>query len=324
MLSNQVAISNYLSHSCYEEGLSEIIEGLSAQQKYLPSKLFYDEHGSKLFEDITHLPEYYPTRTEKAILREIAPQISGTLKNIDIIELGSGDCSKISILLNSMPIDNRSTVRYIPVDVSYSSILRSTGTLVKKFPGLTIYGLLADFLKHLSVIPHDSTRLICFFGSTLGNLTREQSNQFLLDLKEIMKPGDQLLIGLDKVKDVKILEQAYNDNQGITAAFNKNILNVVNNCLKTALNPGWFEHLAYYNHAKTRIEMHLRALKDMEVNSRYLPAKIRLKKGETIHTENSHKYTHEHINDFASLTSFKINNIYSDKNQWFSLVHFIA
>jgi len=139
-----------------------------------------------------------------------------------------------------------------------------------------------------------------------------------------MKPGDQLLIGLDMVKDIKVLENAYNDNQGVTAAFNKNILSSVNQYIKTAFSPDWFEHVAFYNQAKDRIEMHLRALKDLEISCMYLPNNILIKKGETIHTENSHKYTHWHIFDFASITGLKINTVYTDNNQWFSLVHFIA
>ena len=126
------------------------------------------------------------------------------------------------------------------------------------------------------------------------------------------------------VKDTTILEKAYNDTQGITSAFNKNILKVVNHYAKTTLNPGWFEHLAYYNHEKARIEMHLRALKDIEVDCSYLQDKIRLKKGETIHTENSHKYTQEQISEFACITGLKINAVYTDINQWFSLVHFMV
>jgi len=324
IIRKQIAISNYLCSIELEEEVSEIIEGLSAQQKYIPSKFFYDANGSKLFEDITCLPEYYPTRTEKALLKEIAPQISKTLGNIDIVELGSGDCSKISILLDAIPFENMATVRYIPVDVSHAAISKSARILVERFPDITVYGLIADFLKHLNVIPKETKRLFCFFGSTLGNLTRKQSVQFLLDLKAVMKPGDQLLIGLDMVKDIKVLENAYNDNQGVTAAFNKNILSSVNQYIKTAFSPDWFEHVAFYNQAKDRIEMHLIALKDLEISCMYLPDNILIKKGETIHTENSHKYTHWHIFDFASITGLKINTVYTDNNQWFSLVHFIA
>jgi L-histidine N-alpha-methyltransferase len=324
IIRKQIAIRNYLYNTKHEEVISEITEGLSAQQKYIPSKFFYDVNGSKLFEDITSLPEYYPTRTEKALLKEVASQISKTLRNIDIVELGSGDCSKISILLDAIPYENMATVRYIPVDVSHAAISKSAEMLVKRFPDITIIGLLADFLKHLSAIPKNTNRLFCFFGSTLGNLTRKQSVQFLMDLKAVMKPGDQLLIGLDMVKDVKILESAYNDKQGVTAEFNKNILNVVNGYAKTDFSSDCFEHVAYYNQPKARIEMHLRALKDLDVICMYLPDHIRIKKGETIHTENSHKYTYWHIYNFASITGLKINAVYTDNNQWFSLGHFIA
>ena len=185
IINNQITISNYLNLEGQDEVLSEILEGLSAGQKYIPSKFFYDTLGSHLFEEITHLPEYYPTRTEKTILKELAPQISKTLRNIDIVELGSGDCSKISIILNSIPSENMATLHYIPVDMSYTSILKSAKMLIHKFHEIKIHGLLADFQKHLSVIPDDTTRLICFFGSTLGNLSRKQSIQFLLDLKYI-------------------------------------------------------------------------------------------------------------------------------------------
>jgi len=324
LIRKQITISKYLCSTELEEEVSEIIVGLSAEQKYLPSKFFYDANGSKLFEDITCLPEYYPTRTEKSLLKEVAPQISKTLRNIDIVELGSGDCSKISILLDAIPFENMANVRYIPVDVSHAAISESARILVERFPEITVHGLLADFLKHLSAIPKETKRLFCFFGSTLGNLTRKQSVLFLLDLKTVMKPGDQLLLGLDMVKDIKVLENAYNDNQGITAAFNKNILCVVNNYVKTAFCPDWFEHIAFYNQSKGRIEMHLRALKDLETSCLYLPDKIRIKKGETIHTENSHKFTHWHIFDFACITGLKINAVYTDNRQWFSLVHFIA
>jgi L-histidine N-alpha-methyltransferase len=323
IIRKQIAIRNYLC-STEQEEVSEIIDGLSAHQKYIPSKFFYDANGSKLFEDITCLPEYYPTRTEKALLKEIALQISKTLGNIDIVELGSGDCSKISILLDAIPVENMVAVRYIPVDVSDAAISKSAEMLVKRFPDITVHGLLSDFLKHLTVIPNETKRLFCFFGSTLGNLTRKQSVQFLLDLKAVMKPGDQLLIGLDMVKNIKVLENAYNDNQGVTAAFNKNILSSVNQYVKTTFSPDWFEHLAFYNQSKNRIEMHLRALKDIEICCMYLPDNIRIKKGETIHTENSHKYTHWHILDFASITGLKIKAVYTDNNQWFSLVHLIV
>ena len=323
-ISDQIAISNFLFNTGKENIISEIKEGLVAEQKYISSKFFYDDLGSKLFEDITRLPEYYPTRTEKSILLEVAPEISKSLRNINIVELGNGDCSKITIILDAIPAENMRSVHYIPVDVSHAAIMKSAHILTKKFPDITIHGVLADFMKHIDFIPGNFNRLICFFGSTLGNLTRVESMKFLLDLKTLMNPGDQLLLGLDMVKDIKTLENAYNDEKGVTSAFNKNILNVVNYYLKTSFNPDWFEHLAFYNKTKARIEMHLKALKAMEISCPYLPDKILIKKGETIHTENSHKYTKQHISDFANIRGLKIHDIYSDNKRWFSIVHFVV
>ena len=322
-VSNQIAISNLLSETVQEEIISEIITGLTSDQKYISSKYFYDPTGSKLFEDITCLPDYYLTRTERSILQKVAPEITKGLNNFDLIELGSGDCSKISILIDSIPVEYHDSIRYVPVDVSHSAIRNSADNLSIRFPDIKVHGVIADFMSHLDLISRQSNRLICFFGSTLGNLTREQSMQFLLDLKENMQPGDQLLLGLDMVKNRTILERAYNDDQQITAAFNRNILNNVNRLLHTDFDLSCFDHLAFYNEEKSRIEMHLKASKNMVVTSQNLPGKISFKQGETIHTENSHKYTNEHIFNFSLLSGLKIKNIYSDINRWFSVVHFL-
>jgi L-histidine N-alpha-methyltransferase len=319
-----IVISNYYSKTGTEETIREIITGLISERKYIPSKYFYDHTGSKLFEDITHLPEYYPSRTEKSILQKIAPQIASGLKNTDLVELGSGDCSKISIILKAVPGKYKETVRYVPVDISHAAILKSADNLRKQFPDIRIHGITADFMSHLERIPGKSTgkRLICFFGSTLGNLSREQAGQFLLNLGNNMQPGDQLLLGLDMVKEKTIVEKAYNDSERVTAAFNRNILNVVNNFVHTDFDPDCFEHVAFYNEKKSGIEMHLKALTDIRVRSPHLPGTISLKRGETIHTENSHKFTFDHITNFAMLTGFKIRDIFCDANRWFSLVHF--
>jgi len=316
------AMSNFLQKVNKEEIIAEIMQGFNAEQKYISSRYFYDSRGSELFEEITGLTEYYPTRTEGAILQEIAPSLVPLLKNIDIIELGSGDCSKISILLNTIPSDQLTSVRYIPVDVSESAIKKSVTTLLLQLPGLSIYGLLADFMKHLHLINASKSRLICFFGSTLGNLTRKEACLFLLQVESLMKSGDRLLLGLDMVKDTQILHDAYNDKRGITAAFNKNILHNVNRYIQTNFNPDYFDHLAYYNSKYDRIEMHLKAQIDMEIYSTLLDCTIRIKKGETIQTENSHKYTQQHIIDFSILTGLDIDTVYSDKQKWFSIVHF--
>ena len=270
------------------------------------------------------MEEYYLTRTEKAILKKIAPLISEDIKNKDIIELGNGDCSKISIILEAIPFDLRKKTNYYPVDISDTAIQESVESLKEDYPELTIKGLVADFLKHLDFLPNRKARFICFFGSTLGNLSRKRSIEFLAGLNDRMNPGDHLLLGLDMVKDVEVLEKAYNDAAGITAEFNKNIIHVINSYLGSRLDPNAFEHISFYNHEFARIEMWLKALTDMEITNPYLKEKIRIEKGETIHTENSHKFTLDHIQAFSNIPGLVIKEIYQDSNHWLSLVHFKA
>ena len=317
-----VAISNFLVNESGTEIISEILTGLSAPQKHISSRFFYDDKGSSLFEEISGLPEYYPTRTEKSILKEAVPGILNSPAIKNIVELGSGDCSKISILLDAIPGHRIGEITYVPVDISKSSIEKSAGRLLEKYPGIRVHGILADFVKHSLQFTCEGNKLICFFGSTFGNLNRMQEIPFLSRLKSWMNPGDQLLIGFDMVKDIAFLEKAYNDERGITAAFNKNILNVVNSFAKTNFDPDQFDHYSFYNSADDRIEMHLRARRNLEVSTPYLNGKIFLKEGETIHSENSHKYNPAYIHQLAKRSGLQIKNIYTDINQWFSLVHF--
>ncbi len=318
--SSTVTVSNFLSTENTTELIEGIFRGLSKSQKQISSRFFYDENGSDLFEEITALPEYYPTRTEKRILQDNAKTIIGEFEHIDIIELGSGDCSKISILFDNIPKHKICNTTYIPVDVSEAAVIKSTDLLACRYPGIKIHGLLADFMKHLDSLPGNSPRLICFFGSTLGNLTRVQAYSFLLNLKSIMKPGDRFLLGLDMVKDSETLYKAYNDKQGITAQFNLNMLNVINNVAETNFESSDFEHLAFYNEEKARVEMYLKALKDVVVSSNHFPDDIKISKGETIHTENSHKFTYNHIQKLAGHSGLSISKGYSDDRKFFSLV----
>jgi L-histidine N-alpha-methyltransferase len=324
MVNPLFTVSDFLSTESREDLISEIYTGLTARQKYISSRFFYDDKGSSLFEEITALPEYYPTRTEISILKANAQKILGDFEKLDIIELGSGDCSKISILLEAIPKNKIANVSYIPVDVSGAAIYKSADILSLKYPELKIQGLLADFLKHLTQLPGKGNRLICFFGSTIGNLNRNEALGFLKNVKKHLCPGDKFLLGLDRVKDFKVLHNAYNDKQGITALFNKNILDVINQTVGTSFNTRHFEHLAYYNEKMARIEMHLKADKDIVISSDLFPEKVYLKKGKTIHTENSHKFTLNDIHVFANISGLKIENIFNDKREWFSLINFKA
>ncbi|UCE41800.1 MAG: L-histidine N(alpha)-methyltransferase [Candidatus Aminicenantes bacterium] len=318
-----ITISNLLPSSINEdEAIMPIIEGLSSDHKRISSRYFYDAVGSQLFEEITLLPEYYLTRTEKNILKDVSPQIVRKLVDIDIIEIGSGDSSKISLLLESLPAERMEAIRYIPVDVNQAAIENAAKSLIKNFPGLKIHGVVGDFEKQLNRIPKGKKRLICFFGSTIGNLSREDSMKFMAELGRIMPSDGMLLLGVDMVKDIDVLENAYKDSKKITEKFNRNILNVINNLVGTDFVPDFFEHIAFYNEEHSRIEMHLRAMERMEISTPYLKGKIIIQKGETIHTENSYKFTHKHIDDLTRAGGMDVKNIFTDENKWFSLIQF--
>jgi len=319
----ELRVDNYLPRIGKKEIIRQILDGLCSEQKFISSKFFYDAAGSKLFEEITRLPEYYLTRTEKGLIKEAACLINRDLYDTDIVEIGSGDCSKISIFLEMIPEEVRSSIRYIPIDMSSETIVESAEILLHKFPDLTIHGVIADFITQLNLIPKGSSkRLFCFFGSTIGNFSRQQAARFMADVSAIMQPGEGLLLGLDRVKNKQVLEEAYNDSRAITAAFNRNILNVVNNIAGTDFYPEAFDHIAFYNEMHDRIEMHLRANKDMIISCPHLTNVIVFREGETIHTENSYKFTETHIEDICTTAGLEIQNVLTDQNKWFYLVHF--
>ena len=319
-LKSRVAIEHSLTKPGAEAIIESIAAGLYSEKKHISCVYLYDAVGSKLFEKITGLDEYYPARIEKSLLKDAAIYICDFLRDADIVELGSGDCSKISILLDAVPSHCLHSLRYIPVDVSHSAIDESARILSGRFPGITINGVIADFMNQLDIVPDGSKRFFCFLGSTIGNLSRTDALDFITYLGEIMSSGDMLLLGADMVKDIDMLEKAYNDSQGITAEFNLNILNVVNSLAKTDFVPGKFEHLAFYNDKLSRIEMHLKAGEDMEIASPLIDENIFIRKGETIHTENSHKFTLEHLEGLSLAANLEIEHIFTDENKWFSLV----
>ncbi len=318
---SSIKLVNYLPNIGINTAKEEIIEGLKADPKYISSKFFYDEKGSRLFEEITTLDEYYPTRTEKAIISAIEKNLDIDFSQLNLIDLGSGDYSKIRLLFRRLSTKDFAGMKYFPVDISQSTLERAGEKLLNEFPALKIEGIVADFIHQLHLMPGDRKKLFCFFGSTIGNFQREEIKEFLRSLGEQMRLGDGLLLGLDMVKDIYILEKAYNDTRGITAAFNKNILHVVNNFIETDFRANDFDHLAFYNPAKKRIEMHLKTLKDIAVQKTDKPF-ITLYAGETIHTENSHKFDQSDIELFARWAGLNVDKILSDDNQWFSLVYY--
>ena len=302
---------------------NEILEGLMEHQKRIPSKFFYDGKGSGLFEEITMLPEYYPTRCEKEILTYLWDKLELNAGDLRIIELGSGDCSKIRLLLTCIPEDQLRNVFYYPVDISAVAIRDAITDLQESFPKLEVKGIAADFTSQLHMLPKGGARMFCFFGSTIGNLDSDEINMFMTGLGREMAKGDQLLLGLDMVKDISVLENAYNDKRGVTAMFNKNILNVTNELLESDFDPEMFDHKAFYNQKKQRIEMHLQARRDMSVSCNSNGSRIKLKEGETIHTENSHKFSPEQIEQLGEAGGLSVKAIYPDSKEWFGVVHFV-
>lgn len=322
-LPRKITIKNQLKTIEETALTSELRAGLLAPDKYISSKFFYDRAGSALFEMITELPEYYPTRTEKSILQNGAHRVFSKMRDLELIELGSGDSSKISMVLNAVPPLFLDSITYRPIDFSASAIQKSARDLSKRFPALTIEGLVADFTSKLHLKHNGQPRILCFFGSTLGNFTPHQSSTLLSNISSIMHQGDQLFLGIDMEKPTPILEAAYNDSQRITEAFNKNILRVTNSLLKTNFIPIHFDHLAFYNEHEHRIEMHLKARNNLTIKSPYLDENIVLNKGETIHTENSYKFSEERIKQITADSNLQIEEIFYDPHKWFGLVHLI-
>lgn len=320
---HHLRIDNHLLEGEAHTIVEEILAGLCSERKRISSKYFYDATGSNLFKAITRLPEYYPTRTEKPLIKAAADGICQDFDHTDIVELGSGDCSKISIFLEGVHFCAEHSLRYIPVDVSQSAIEESAEFLASAFPHLAIHGIVADFTTQLELIPNGNKRLYCFFGSTIGNFSKEQAFRFFYLLNAAMSPGDRLLLGVDRIKDKHILERAYNDRRGITAAFNRNILNVVNDLIETDFNPKDFNHLAFYNDLDQRIEMHLTARTDMTIYSPHLTQPLTIEQGERIHTENSYKFSDASITALGDDHGLDIEAVFTDRNGWFSLVQYV-
>lgn len=277
--------------------LMEVIVGLSLPQKTLPAKLLYDKRGSEIFEEICKLPSYYPTRTETQILKDNAAEMISLIgKDSLLIEPGSGAAEKVRILFREM----EGRKRYIPVEISREILVRTARELIDEFNGMEIFPVYADFTRDLSLPltagQQRGKRVVFFPGSTIGNLDPDEAKEFLKKISRLVGHKGGLLIGVDTKKDKEILHLAYNDPEGVTAAFNLNLLERLNRELNATFMPSNFVHEAIYNEEKGRIEMHLRSLLPQLV--RVNQTMFRFHEGETIHTENSYKYS---VDDFTTL-----------------------
>lgn len=299
----------------------DVIAGLSQNPKTLPPHYFYDDRGSQLFEQICQLPEYYPTRTEAAILQQFAGAIAHLTGPCEIVELGSGSSAKTRLLLDvyselSYPL------YYLPNDVSASILEISTQTLLKDYPYLHIRGLIGSYeLALQSLTPTQlPARLICFLGSTLGNFSPQESDTFFMQITAALQTGDYFLLGVDLQKPRSILEAAYNDSQGVTAAFNLNVLRHLNRRFQGNFDPTQFSHWAFYNEAEQQIEMHLRSLRSQTVNLQALDLTVELTSGETIRTEISRKFNLEVMQQSLQARGLQPLQTWTDPKHWFGLI----
>ncbi len=319
----RIKIINCIASGATHDRGAEVLKGLMAAQKYLPSKYFYDNRGSALFEQICRLPEYYQTRTELRILRSIAPLVMEKMRQGVIIDLGSGANWKVKVLLDAAD-GTLARIRYMPVDVCESVLKQESLELVSHYPGLTVTGMVADLMGDLESIAVDAEKLILFFGGTIGNLKEEESRCFLKKVARLLRRHDRLLVGMDLIKDKNILEAAYNDRKGVTAAFNRNILNVMNREFDASFDAAGFDHLAFYNGEQRQVEMHLRANRDMHVSLDRLRHEVTMKAGETIHTEICRKFDRNAVEEMAARAGLNISRWFTDDREWFALVEMVA
>lgn len=301
-----------------EHFLDDVITGLSKTQKEIPPKYFYDERGSDLFDRICQTEEYYITHTEIALLETISPDLADSVgPGAKIIEFGSGASRKIRILLNSLPAPSH----YIAIDISKDYLIDSAAVIAEDYPHLTVGAVAADFLNPIPMPPHIATgsgTMLGFFpGSTIGNFSTQEALTLLKTAHDVLAPGGALLIGVDLKKDPQILQAAYNDKDGITAAFNLNLLTRINRELGADFNVHAFRHNAIYNAAQSRIEMHLRATAPQTVTIG--PHTFHFAEGETIHSENSRKYTVPEFTGLAANAGFAPDKVWTDDGGLFSL-----
>ncbi|MFP4164817.1 MAG: L-histidine N(alpha)-methyltransferase [Chitinispirillaceae bacterium] len=315
----RMAVSDCLPGLGRDNLIRMIGEGLASSPRRISSMFFYDDFGSELFDRITCLPEYYPTRTEMELLEKLACSFAENLTDCDIIELGSGNCSKISLLLDAVESSQMKSVRYVPVDVSKKVVEESAVELVGRYPDLTVHGFVADFCSQLDILPHDRRRVFCFLGGTLGNFHPEQRAEFLQSMASSMGPKDSFLLGVDMVKPKDILEKAYDDGSNVTAQFNRNILNVVNDITGTDFDPLLFRHVSFYNEEHARIEMHLEALQNMFVSSPFFDD-LDIRRGERILTEYSHKFTSKSLSRLMESVGLSVDFRITDINNWYSVL----
>ncbi|HEY9439120.1 MAG TPA: L-histidine N(alpha)-methyltransferase [Streptomyces sp.] len=294
---------------------ADVRDGLTVRPKTLPPKWFYDAHGSDLFEEITRLPEYYPTRAEREILIGRAAHIARASGARTVIELGSGSSDKTRHLLDALP----GLHTYVPVDVSESALRGAADALLAERPGLSVHALIADFTRGLALPESPGPLLVVFLGGTLGNLLPDERARFLRSVRSLLSPGDGLLLGTDLVKDERTLVAAYDDAAGVTAAFNKNVLTVMNRELGADFQLGDFDHVALWDDVRERIEMRLRARRALTVKIPEVDLVVPFEAGEELRTEVSAKFREEGVRGELAAAGLRLDQWWTDAEGRFAL-----
>jgi dimethylhistidine N-methyltransferase len=300
-----------------------VTEGLMSRPKWLPSWLFYDAAGSRLFDQITELPEYYVTRTERALLADHAGDLIALAAGdqaLRIVELGAGSCDKTRLLL-AAAVERQDTVLYEPVDVSETALAEAQERIEREIPGTLVSPRVQDYTRGFTLDPpmHGERRLVLYIGSSIGNFELAEAQSLLNSIRAALVPGDALLLGVDLVKDASVLVPAYDDAAGVTAAFNRNILTRLNRELGADFIPEAFAHRAVWNSARSRMEMHLLSRQRQTVTIPLIDLRLEFKAGETIHTENSYKYRPGQAESMLVSAGFAPPTTFADAQNWFAV-----
>jgi L-histidine N-alpha-methyltransferase len=312
---NDITVDVHLSPDYLAETLrSDVLAGLLSTPKTLPPKWFYDARGSELFEQITQLPEYYPTRTERQILATYATEIADITGAHSLVELGSGSSEKTRLLLDALHVR-----QFVPLDVSATALRESATAIAAEYPGLAVHGVVGDFTEHLDLLPGDSPRMVAFLGGTIGNLVPGERAKFLATVRSVLSEGEWLLLGTDLVKDPSVLIRAYDDSAGVTADFNRNVLRVLNRELDGDFDVEAFEHVAPWDAEAEWMEMRLRATRAMRVRLAALDLDVTFAAGEELHTEVSAKFTRTRVEAELTEAGFELTRWLTDPDGLFAV-----
>jgi L-histidine Nalpha-methyltransferase len=316
----EIRIESFLSETDERSLANDVLDGLTRPFKEIPAKHFYDARGSELFEQICELPEYYPTRAERAILLERADGIIRRTGAGELVELGSGSPEKARILLAAM--SRAGTLRrYVPLDVSESALEAAARELLDEFDELTVHGVIGDFERHLPQVPDadGTSRIVALLGGTIGNFLPGTRRRLLREIGRLLGPRDRLLLGTDLVKNPAVIEAAYDDSAGVTAEFNRNVLHVINRELDADFSPEAFEHIAFFDRKHEWVEMRLRSRRPCSVLVADLGLRVDFAAGEELRTEISAKFTPERIQEDFEAAGLRLDAWYTDPDELFAL-----